>query len=142
MGGFIEGACRSQATLFADRLDDYVSEENPVRVIDAFIDSLELSNLGFKTVPAETCRPAYHQSTMLKLFVYGYLNRIQSSRRLEREAGRWHPHSGKDSLAQETTVRIEDLRSRSESAPGQAAIHYRSRFPVAENTGDDQSCLL
>ncbi len=88
MSGFIEGACRTQATLFPDRLDDYLTEENEIRVIDYFIDSLDLSNLGFKTVPADTGRPAYHPSTMLKLFVYGYLNRIQSSRRLEREAGR------------------------------------------------------
>jgi transposase len=88
MSGFIEGACRTQATLFPDRLDDYITDENDIRVIDAFIDSLELSNLGFKTIPADTGRPAYHPSTMLKLFVYGYLNRVQSSRRLEREAGR------------------------------------------------------
>ena len=88
MSRFIEGTCRAQATLFPDRLDDYLTEENPVRVIDAFIDSLDLANLGFKTVPADTGRPAYHPSTLLKLFVYGYLNRIQSSRRLEREAGR------------------------------------------------------
>ena len=88
MSGFIEGACRTQATLFPDRLDDYITEENTIRVIDAFIDSLELSNLGFKTVSVDTGRPAYHPSTMLKLFLYGYLNRIQSSRRLEREAGR------------------------------------------------------
>ena len=88
MSRFIEDTCRAQATLFPDRLDDYLTEENPVRVIDAFIDNLDLSNLGFKTVPADTARPAYHPSTLLKLFVYGYLNRIQSSRRLEREAGR------------------------------------------------------
>jgi transposase len=88
MSGFIEGTCRTQATLFPERLDDYLTEENDIRVIDAFIDSLVLSDLGFKTVPAETGRPGYHPSTMLKLFVYGYLNRIQSSRRLEREAGR------------------------------------------------------
>jgi transposase len=88
MSGFIEGACRSQATLFPDRLDDYLTEENEIRVIDTFIDSLDLSNLGFKTIAADTGRPAYHPSTMLKLFVYGYLSRIQSSRRLEREAGR------------------------------------------------------
>lgn len=88
MSGFIEGASRTQATLFPDRLDDYITEENTIRVIDAFIDSLDLSGLGFKTVSAETGRPAYHPSTMLKLFLYGYLNRIQSSRRLEREAGR------------------------------------------------------
>ena len=60
MSGFIEGTCRSQATLFPDRLDDYITEENDIRVIDAFIDSLDLSNLGFKTVPADTGRPAYH----------------------------------------------------------------------------------
>jgi transposase len=88
MSGFIEGASRAQATLFPDRLDDYIAEENDIRVIDVFIDSLDLQNLGFKTVSADTGRPAYHPSTMLKLFVYGYLNRIQSSRRLEREAGR------------------------------------------------------
>ncbi len=77
MSGFIEGKCRTQATLFPERLDDYLTEENEIRVIDYFIDSLDLSNLGFKTVPADTGRPAYHPSTMLKLFVYGYLNRIQ-----------------------------------------------------------------
>lgn len=88
MSGFIVGTCRTQATLFPDSLDDYISEENAIRVIDAFIDSLDLAKLGFKTVPADTGRPAYHPSTLLKLFVYGYLNRVQSSRRLEREAGR------------------------------------------------------
>jgi len=74
--------------LFPDRLNDYLTKENEIRVIDAFIESLVLSGLGFKTVPADTGRPGYHPSTMLKLFVYGYLNRIQSSHRLEREAGR------------------------------------------------------
>jgi len=88
MSGFIEGICRTQATLFPERLDDYLTEENEIRVIDYFVDNLDLANLGFKTVSADTGRPAYHPSTMLKLFVYGYLNRIQSSRRLEREAGR------------------------------------------------------
>ncbi len=88
MTGFIEGEARLQATLFPEALDDYITEENPVRVIDVFVDNLDLSGLGFKTDPAHTGRPAYHPSTMLKLFIYGYLNRIQSSRRLEREAGR------------------------------------------------------
>ncbi len=88
MTDFIEGEARTQATLFPERLDDYITEENPVRVIDVFIDSLNLSDLGFKIIPAITGRPAYHPGTMLKLYVYGYLNRIQSSRRLEREAGR------------------------------------------------------
>ena len=85
MSGFIEGEARIQATLLPDLLDDYVSEENTVRVVDVFIDRLNLSNLGFRTVPAETGRPSYHPSKMLKLFIYGYLNRVQSSRRLERE---------------------------------------------------------
>lgn len=88
MSRFIEGEARTQATLFPDQLDDYVTEENAVRVIDVFIDGLDLAVLGFKTEPADTGRPAYHPSTMLKLFIYGYLNRLQSSRRLEREAGR------------------------------------------------------
>ena len=79
---------RAQATLFPERLDDYVAEDSPVRVIDVFIDELDLSGLGFNTQPNETGRPAYHPSTMLKLFVYGYLNRAQSSRRLERETQR------------------------------------------------------
>ena len=88
MSGFIAGTCRKQVTLFPDRLDDYITEENNIQVIDAFVDGLDLAKLGFRTVPAKTGRPAYHPSTMLKLFMYGYLNRIQSSRRLEREAGR------------------------------------------------------
>ena len=88
MTDFIEGENRNQATLFPERLDDYITEDNAVRVIDVFIDGIDLSNLGFKTVPAVTGRPAYHPSTMLKLYVYGYLNRVQSTRRLEREAGR------------------------------------------------------
>jgi transposase len=88
MSGFIKGEDRSQATLFPERLDDYVAEDSSVRVIDVFLDDLDLSGLGFKTVPNEIGRPAYHPSTMLKLFVYGYLNRVQSSRRLEIEAQR------------------------------------------------------
>jgi transposase len=88
MSGFIKGEDRTQATLFPERLDDYVTEDSPVRVIDVFIDELDLTDLGFKTQPNNTGRPAYHPSTMLKLFVYGYLNRVQSSRRLEREAQR------------------------------------------------------
>jgi transposase len=88
MSGFIQGEDRSQATLFPERLDDYVAEDSAVRVIDVFIDELDLSGMGFKTQPNDTGRPAYHPSTMLKLFVYGYLNRVHSSRRLEREAQR------------------------------------------------------
>ena len=88
MSGFIEGESRYQSTMFPERLDDYVGEDNATRVIDVFIDRLDLSGLGFKTDPADTGRPAYHASTMLKIYVYGYLNRVQSSRRLEREAQR------------------------------------------------------
>ncbi len=74
---FITGEARTQATLFPERLDDYIAEENAVRVIDVFIDGLDLSSMGFKTIPAVTGRPAYHPATLLKLYVYGYLNRIQ-----------------------------------------------------------------
>ena len=88
MSRFIEGEDRRQATLFPERLDDYVAEDNAVRVIDVFVDDLDLSGLGFKTTPELTGRPGYHPATLLKLFIYGYLNRVQSSRRLEREAQR------------------------------------------------------
>ena len=88
MSGFIEGESRSQATLFPERIDDYIAEENAVRVVDVFVDELDLSGLGFKTLPEATGRPAYHPAMMLNLYIYGYLSRIQSSRRLEREARR------------------------------------------------------
>ena len=88
MSGFIEGEDRHQATLFPESLDEYIAEDSAVRVIDVFIDDLDISGLGFKTEPAETGRPGYHPKMMLKLSVYGYLNRVQSSRRLEREAQR------------------------------------------------------
>jgi transposase len=88
MSGFIEGEDRNQATLFPERIDDYVGEDSPVRVVDVFIDDLNISGLGFRTEPNATGRPSYHPKMMLKLYVYGYLNRVQSSRRLEREAQR------------------------------------------------------
>ena len=88
MSGFIEGDDRHQSTLFPERLDDYIAADSPVRVIDVFIDELDVSGLGFKTVAEVTGRPGYHPTTLLKLYIYGYLNRIQSSRRLEREAQR------------------------------------------------------
>ena len=88
MSGFIEGEDRNQATLFPERIDDYVAEDSPVRVVDVFIDDLDVSGLGFRTEPNATGRPSYHPKMMLKLYVYGYLNRVQSSRRLEREAQR------------------------------------------------------
>ena len=89
MGRFVEGADRGQSTLLPECLDDWIGDENPVRVIDAFVDALDLGELGFDGVePASTGRPGYRPATLLKLYVYGYLNRVQSSRRLEREAGR------------------------------------------------------
>ena len=88
MKRFIEGADRGQWTLLPECLDDWVSEDNPVRAIDAFVDALDLAELGFKVQPAETGRPSFHPSVPLKLYLYGYVNRVQSSRRLEREAGR------------------------------------------------------
>src|SRR5215212_851075 len=89
MGRFIEGQDRRQATLLLEYLDDYVSEDNPVRVVEVFVDELDLAALSFAgVVPEATGRPAYHPSTLLKVYIYGYLNRVPSSRRLEREAQR------------------------------------------------------
>lgn len=89
MSHHIKGQSRHQSTLFPEALDDFVTEENPVRVIDIFVDSLDLETLGFERVQTKvTGRPAYHPATMLKLYIYGYLNRIQSSRRLEKETHR------------------------------------------------------
>src|SRR4051812_16062838 len=89
MGRFIEEADRGQSTLLPECLDDFIDEGNPVRVIDVFVDALDLAEMGFDGVdPAATGRPSYHPSVLLKLYIYGYLNRVQSSRRLEREAGR------------------------------------------------------
>ena len=88
MSGFIEGEDRYQATLFPESLDEYIAEDSAVRVIDVFVDDLDISGLGFKTDPADTGRPGYNPKTTLKLYIYGYLNRVQSSRRLEREAKR------------------------------------------------------
>ena len=89
MTGFVAGADRGQAALLPECLDDWVDESNPVRAVDVFVDALDLRDLGFEGVdPATTGRPAYHPSVLLKLYIYGYLNRVHSSRRLEREAGR------------------------------------------------------
>ena len=89
MKRFVEGEDRRQGVLLPEFLDDYVAEDNPVRAIDVFVDKLDLRGLGFSgVVPEVTGRPAYHPATLLKLYLYGYLNRIQSSRRLERETQR------------------------------------------------------
>mgnify|MGYP001570414193 CR=1 FL=1 len=89
MKRFVEGMDRSQGTLLPERLDDYIAEDNPVRAIDVFVDALDLKTLGFDGIqPEATGRPAYHPATLLKIYLYGYLNRIQSSRRLERDTQR------------------------------------------------------
>ena len=89
MRRFVEGTDRRQGTLFPGHLDDWIDENNPVQVVDAFVDELDLAELGFAGVtPEATGRPSYHPSVLLKLYIYGYLNRVQSSRRLEREARR------------------------------------------------------
>ncbi len=87
MKRYIEGLSRDQGTLFPDHLEDWIDDENVVRVIDAFVDALDLVDLGFDLAEA-TGRPGYHPSILLKLYIYGYLNRVQSSRRLERETHR------------------------------------------------------
>src|SRR6266550_472962 len=89
MSGFVEGIDRSQSSLFPAQLEDYVAEDNLVRAVDAFVDGLDLGKLGFgRVVPLEKGRPCYHPATLLKIYIYGYLNRIPSSRRLERECQR------------------------------------------------------
>lgn len=89
MKRFIEGQSREQVTLLPECLDDFVDADNPVRIVDAFVEEMNLPSLGFAgSTPAATGRPAYHPAVLLKVYIYGYLNRIQSSRRLEREAQR------------------------------------------------------
>lgn len=88
MSRFIEGENRYQSTLFPERLDDFVAEDSAARVIEHFVEGLDISGLGFKAEPADTGRPGYHPRTMLKIYIYGYLNQIVSSRKLEKEAAR------------------------------------------------------
>jgi len=89
MERFVAGESRDQSTLFPERLDEYIAEDNPGRVIDAFVDELKLGDPGFeRIVPQVTGRPSYHPATLLKIYVYGYLNRLQASRRLERKTQR------------------------------------------------------
>ena len=89
MKRFLVGADRGQSTLLPECLDEWIDENNPVRAVDAFVDALDLGKLGFEgVVPEVTGRPSYHPSALLKLYIYGYLNRVQSSRRLQRETGR------------------------------------------------------
>ena len=89
MSGYIEGVERGQVTLFPDRLEDWIDQDNLVRVVDLFLEEIDLEQLGFLRISlARTGRPGYHPSVLLKLFIYGYLNRVPSSRALEREARR------------------------------------------------------
>ena len=89
MSRFVEGQDRQQVTLLPECLDDFIAEDNPVRVVDAFVAELDLGELGFEGVrPADTGRPSYHPAVLLKIYIYGYLNRVQSSRRLEHECQR------------------------------------------------------
>jgi len=89
MSGFVEGIDRSQSSLFPAELEDYVAEDNLVRAVDAFVEGLDLGKLGFgRFAPLERGRPCYHPATLLKIYIYGYLNRVPSSRRLERECQR------------------------------------------------------
>ena len=89
MKRYVEGRDRAQVTLLPEYLDDYIAEDNPVRAVDAFVEELDLRTLGFEGAePAITGRPSYHPAVLLKIYIYGYLNRIPSSRRLEREAQR------------------------------------------------------
>ncbi len=89
MKRFIEGENRYQSTLFPESLEDYIAEDNAIRIVDAFVNKLDLKELGFEGAePSETGRPGYQPAVMLKIYIYGYLNRIHSSRRLERESHR------------------------------------------------------
>src|SRR6202043_1790993 len=89
MKRYVVGQDRSQSTLFPEVLDDYIAADNPVRVVDVFVDELDLKEMGFEGAePEATGRPSYHPGTLLKIYLYGYLNQVQSSRRLEREAQR------------------------------------------------------
>jgi transposase len=85
MKHFIEGVSRLQSTLFPGQFDDHISEDNPVRVIDVYVGEMDLLKVGFEIIPAQTGRPSYHPEKMLKIYIYGYLNHVQSSRRLEHE---------------------------------------------------------
>ena len=108
MKRFVEGADRGQSTLLPECLDDWIDEENPVRAIDAFVDALDLQNIGFDSIdPAATGRPGFHLSVLLKLYIYGYLNRVQSSRRLERRSG---PQSGASLASGPSRARPQDHR--------------------------------
>ena len=125
MRRFVEGIDRGQATLFPECLEDWIGEDNPVRVVDVFVEELDLAELGFGGVePEATGRPSYHPSILLKLYIYGYLNRVQSSRRLGYEAGR----------NVEDGVEFARITSGCRPTNSFAQIRIRSALTPAQNT--------
>ena len=128
MPRFIEGEDRSQAALFPERLDDYVADDNPVRLVEAFVDGRDLKKLGFEGVePRATGRPAYHPSVLLKLYIYGYLNRICSSRSLEpgmcsRDA-RKNSRSSRPKSQAPARARTKPIAAASRLPPGRPPLH-------------------
>ena len=124
--GFIHGVNRHEAILFPERLDDYMAEENLVRFIDAFVDHLNLTTLGCqRATPAATGRPAYHPADLLKLYIYSYLYRLRSSRRLGQAT---HRTGGVDVALKEAATRSQDDCGLPEeqpeaSAPGLPGVH-------------------
>ncbi len=134
MKRFIEGECRAQSTLLPERLDDWIAEDNPVRAVDAFVDELDLAKLGFEGAePAATGRPACHPATLLKIYIYGYLNRLPSSRRLERESQRnleliWL--TGRLAPDQQVSLTDPDARSMATSGRGTGMVGYNVQASV------------
>jgi transposase len=122
---FVEGEGRNQSILFSERLDESIAEDNPVGVIDAFIDELDLGDLGFeRVIPQVTGRPGYHPASLLKIYVYGYLNRIQSSRRLERETQRNVEMMWLTGRLMPDFNTIADFRKDNSKAIGQVCRHF------------------
>src|SRR5258707_329805 len=134
MRRFVEGMDRGQSTLFPECLEDWICEDNPVRAVDVFVDELDLAELGFGGVdPEATGRPSYHASVLVKLYIYGYLNRVQSSRRLEREAGRnvevmWL--TGRLAPDHKTSLTDPDSRSMATSGRGSGTVGYNVQVAV------------
>ena len=141
MKRFVEGTDRGQSTLFPECLGDRIDENNPVRVIDAFVDSVDLGTLGFDGVePADTGRPAYHPSTLLKLYIYGYLNRVQSSRRLEREAPRNVEMMWLLGRLVPDHKTIADFRKKQRSGYWQSVCSLCRALPGDGSAGDNERC--
>src|SRR5258707_14643850 len=125
MRRFVEGTDRGQSTLFPECLEDWICEDNPVRVIDVFVEGLDLAEHGFSGVdPEATGRPSYHPSVLLKLYIYGYLSRVQSSRRLEREAGRNVEGMGLTGRLVPDHKTIADFRKDSGGAIKQVCVQF------------------